>query len=124
MKRRFNMEYLVLFGIFYLLNKISKKKEETVEIVENYDDIKTIINKAIAKRKKLSISYERFLNDMDHTILTKRTILPLKLASGDAFVGKRYELKANELYLNAICELRGEERHFRLDRIVSAKILN
>ena len=33
------MEYLVLFGIFYLMNKISKKKEETVEIVENYDDI-------------------------------------------------------------------------------------
>ena len=118
------MEYLVLFGIFYLMNKISRKKEETVEIVENYDDIKTIINKAIAKRKKLSISYERFLNDVDHTILTKRTILPLKLASGDAFVGKRYELKANELYLNAICELRGEERHFRLDRIVSAEILN
>ena len=115
------MEYLVLFGIFYLINKISKKKEETVK---NYSDIKTTINKAIAKRKKLNISYERFVNDMDHTILTKRTILPLKLASGDAFVGKRYELKANELYLNAICELRGEERHFRLDRIVSAKILN
>ena len=117
------MEYLVLFGIFYLMNKISKKKEEGA-IVRTKDDIKTIINKAIAKRKKLSISYERFLNDMDHTILTKRTILPLKLAVGDTFIGKRYELKANELYLNAICELRGEERHFRLDRIVSAEILN
>ena len=29
-----------------------------------------------------------------------------------------------EEWFNAICELRGEERHFRLDRIVSAEILN
>ena len=117
------MEYIVLFGIFYLMRKISASEKQAPQVITP-EDIKSLINKAIAKRKKLSISYERFLNNVDHTILTKRTIRPLKLASGDAFVGKKYELKANELYLNAICELRGEERHFRLDRIVSAEILN
>ena len=117
------MEYIVLFGIFYLMRKISASDKVAQRVIAP-KDIQSLINKAISKGKKLNISYERFLNDMDHTILTKRTILPLKLDTGDAFVGKRYELKANELYLNAICELRGEERHFRLDRIVSAEILN
>ena len=117
------MEYIVLFGIFYLMNKLFKRKEDIIA-VENQNDIKAIINKAISEGKKLHISYERFNNDIDHTIITQRTILPLKLATGDTFIGKRYELKANALYLNAICELRKDERHFRLDRIVSAEIIN
>lgn len=117
------MEYIVLFGFFYLMNKLFKRKEVVMPI-EYQNDIKAIINKAISEGKRLHIRYERFNNDIDHTIITQRTIRPLKLDTGDTFIGKRYELKANALYLNAICELREDERHFRLDRIVSAEILN
>ena len=117
------MEYIMLFGIFYLMRKISASKRPMPKVITP-KDIQTLINKAISEGKKLRISYERFNNDINHTIITHRTILPLKLATGDAFIGKRYELKANKLYLNAICELRKEERHFRLDNIKSAEILN
>ena len=116
------MEYIVLFGIFYLMRKISSSKKPEPQVISP-KDIKSLINKAIEKRKKLRIGYECYKNDIDHTVVTNRVVLPLKIDSGDKFVGKKYDLNANKLYLNAFCELRDEERHFRLDRIVSAEIV-
>lgn len=116
------MEYIVLFCIFYLIRKISASKKPAPQVISP-QDIKDLINKAISKGKKLRIGYECYKNDIDHTIVTNRVILPLKIDSGNKFVGKKYDLNANKLYLNAFCELRDEERHFRLDRIVSAELV-
>ena len=116
------MEYIVLFGIFYLMRKISASTKSEPQVISP-KDIKSLINKAISKGKKLRIGYECYKNDIDHTVVTNRVVLPLKIDSGDKFVGKKYDLNANKLYLNAFCELRDEERHFRLDRIVSAEMV-
>ena len=116
------MEYIVLFGIFYLMRKISSSKKPAPQAISP-KDIKDLINKAISKKKRLRIGYECYKNDIDHTIVSNRVILPLKIDSGDKFIGKKYDLNANKLYLNAFCELRDEERHFRLDRIVSAEMV-
>ena len=116
------MEYIVLFGIFYLMRKISASEKQAPQVITP-EDINKLINKAISKGKKLRIGYERFLNDTNHTIVTNRVVLPLRIDSGDKFIGKKYDLNANKLYLNAFCELRDEERHFRLDRIVSAEMV-
>ena len=44
------MEYIVLFGIFYLMRKISASKKPMPKVITP-KDIQSLINKAISKKK-------------------------------------------------------------------------
>jgi len=89
--------------------KMSDWKLEEVALPDGYDDIE----KALTDNLRVEISYatkdpESTANQPPKTrVIRPRTVYSLK----------------SKLYINAFCELTGEERTFRLDRIESYRLL-
>lgn len=85
-----------------------------------------MIKIAISSNKKLKIIYKSsyFYKAGEETC---RIIQPIELKSGNEILDndliKFSEFAQDNLYLKAYCELRNEERHFRLDRIKFIQII-
>lgn len=89
--------------------KISDWKMEEVALPDGYDDIE----KALADNLRVEISYAS--KDPESTANQPSKVRVIRPRTVYALHSK--------LYINAFCELTGEERTFRLDRIESYRLL-
>lgn len=102
LKRHIWMDYRVVKFVTGFQYGISEKAMS----LENKIDM---IKKAISEKKKLEITYLK-AND----IKSKRTILPLKIGEME-YMGKTF------IGVSGMCMKRGEERVFRVDRILEMR---
>ncbi len=95
--------------------KISEWKLEEVALPDGYADIE----KALADNLRIEISYASKV-----PLATPGQLTPVEKTSRVRVIRPRtvYSLRS-KLYINAFCELTGEERTFRLDRIESYRLL-
>ena len=84
------------------------------------------IKYAIKNNKKLKIKYQSHPNYGNE--ITVRTIIPQQLEYGSVLMSgdQKYSftLKNDELYLNAFCELRNDNRTFLVSRILEIELLD
>lgn len=94
--------------------------------IEPEDEIIELIKKAIYDGQKLKIKYISPKIEGEKEI-TVRNILPIKIFDGKElnFIKplESGQWEENKIYLYAFCELRNEERIFRIDRILKIKTL-
>ena len=127
--------YIIIIIVIILILVIFCKKDEktnnikhikTIEQVNRENEIIDIIKSAILTKSKLIIEYisSYYYSGEEHT---ERIIIPLSISNGAELnlYNENDEFKwiDDENYLYAYCELRNENRYFRIDRIKSIKIL-
>ena len=116
---------LILFIIFS--NQLSiPNKQKSQKQIERENAIIAIVKEAILQNKKLYIGYKSSFGYSGEEY-TERIIIPKSIHDGQelnqACPLEKGEWISNNFYLFAYCELRNEERHFRIDRIQSIKII-
>ena len=127
------MIFVSIFCVIFILLIISSADKKRISIRELRSDISTesddfalIIQDAINNNKKIKIVYKSS-NIHDLSEITSRIIKPIELQYGKNILCneliKKSPYAGDFLYLRAYCELRNEERHFRLDRILSLEIV-
>lgn len=111
-----------------LLNNFNEENPIThfVKSTRRTENFVDLIQHAINSNKKLKIVYKSsYLYKSGEE--TCRVIQPLELKFGNEIIDndliKFSEFAQDNLYLKAYCELRKEERHFRLDRIRFIQII-
>ena len=127
------MTYFVIISIVVLIlvflnfqPKQQVRKQKSQEQIEKENEIKAIVEQAIQNNKKLFIGYKSSYGYSGEEY-TERVVIPKTVSLGSE-LNQTSPLKEGEwidedYYMFAYCELRNEERHFRLDRIQSIKII-
>lgn len=127
------MTYIVIIFIIVLIlvfinfqPKQQIRKRKTQEQIEKENAIKVIVEQAIENNKKLFFGYISSYGYSGEEY-TERVVIPKGIYLGSELNHTNPLEDAEWLddyyYLFAYCELRNEERHFRLDRIQSIKIM-
>lgn len=127
------MFWLLIICTIFMLLIISSADKKSIsirdlrsEISDEYDNFALLIQDAINNNRKIKIVYKSS-NIHDSGEITSRIIKPIELQYGKNISNneliKKSPYAGDFLYLRAYCELRNEERHFRLDRILSLEIV-
>lgn len=127
------MIYVVIIIITILFfSLINSQSEQLVQVqksskqIEKENAIIAIIKEAIEQNKKLYIGYKSSFGYSGNEY-TERIIIPKSIHNGQELNQtsplEKGEWISDEFYLFAYCELRKEERHFKIGRIQSIKIL-
>ena len=98
-------------GLENLIERLSKKtnvKAPAILSTVVTAEFRSVVNTAIATKKDLTITYHSFSRDE----VTNRTISPFTIAHDGTFE-----------YLESFCQLAQDFRSFRLDRILSAALI-
>ena len=127
------MFWIFLICVIFVLLIIPSVENRSISIRNFRTDISTecnnfasIIQNAIDNDRKIKIVYQ---SSNLHSLgeITSRIIKPIEIKYGKNISNneliKNSEYGRNNLYLRAYCELRNEERHFRLDRIKFVKVV-
>ena len=127
------MFWIFLICVIFVLLIIPSVENRSISIRNFCTDISTecnnfasIIQNAIDNDRKIKIVYQ---SSNLHSLgeITSRIIKPIEIKYGKNISNneliKNSEYGRNNLYLRAYCELRNEERHFRLDRIKFVKVV-
>ena len=108
------------------------KQLDDISVINDLTDMNTeadekekLIEQAIKEKKKLKIKYHS--NSLYKNEDTIRTVVPQRLVYGVDLNKEEsenpYPFEDDKLYLKAYCELRREDRYFRLDNIRDIKII-
>lgn len=108
------------------------KQLDDISVVNNLADMNVeidekaeLIRQAIEERKKLKIKYHS--NSLYKNEDTVRIVVPQRLAYGADLNSENsenpYPFEDDKLYLKAFCEMRQENRSFKVDNIQDIKIL-
>ena len=108
------------------------KQLDDISVVNNLTDMNVeidekaeLIRQAIEERKKLKIKYHS--NSLYKNEDTVRIVVPQRLAYGADLNSENsenpYPFEDDKLYLKAFCEMRQENRSFKVDNIQDIKIL-
>lgn len=127
------MIYIVVTFIVVLIlvlsntkSKQTVKKQKTQKQIEIENQIIKIIENAIEENKRLFITYTSSYGYSGEEY-TERIVSPINVYKGkqlnDLMPLDEGEWLDDEFYLFAYCNLRKEERHFRIDRIQNIKII-
>lgn len=107
------------------LDDTSVINDLTDDISVEIDEKEKIIRQAIEEGKKLKIKYHS--NSLYKNEDTLRIVVPQKLAYGADLNSENsensYPFEDDKLYLKAFCEMRQENRSFKVDNIQDIKIL-
>lgn len=116
---------LYLSFLILILVLFSNKKQSASHYQKDYPLVE-VFEVAIRNRYRIKIQYESSPLYKDNEI-TERIIQPLEIKYGKDILDndfiKNSENSKDKIYIKAFCELRQDERHFRLDRLQILKIL-
>lgn len=107
-------------------NKISEETNTAFTYSNDINDyVIYLLNECIEQKLKIEIIYQT--SSIYKNRITKRIVLPMELYLGSElkqlYGDETYNYIDDKIYLIAHCEIRNAKRTFRLDRILSIRVL-